>query len=164
MVEMDRVANPIIRGAIPADCDEILAVHKRAIRELCKGEYSQTQLAAWADRLTPQGYLPAIERNVFLVSEIDARVVGFCEFSVPRGEVVAMYIHPVHARHGIGTLLFNEVERIAQAHAIGTLTLSSSLSAVSFYERLGFIAGARSTHRLGNGTEIPCVAMSRSRA
>jgi len=150
-----------IRLAQPADCASILEAHVGAIRELCNAEYSQTQLAAWAERLTPSGYLPAIAKNTFLVAEKEGRVVAFAEFAPSRGEVVAMYVHPKHARCGIGTMLFREIERIAVAQGLKSMQLSSSLSAVSFYERLGFIAGARSVHRLGNGTEIPCVAMTK---
>ncbi len=153
-----------IRLAEPADCTSILAAHVGAIRELCNAEYSETQLAAWAERLTPSGYLPAIAKNTFLVAESEGRVVAFAEFAPSRGEVVAMYVHPKHARSGIGTMLFREIERIAAAQGIKSMHLSSSLSAVPFYEGLGFVAGARSVHRLGNGTEIPCVAMTRSDA
>ena len=153
-----------IRLAEPADCASILAAHVSAIRELCKAEYSETQLAAWAERLTPSGYLPAIAKNTFLVAEKEGRVVAFAEFAPSRGEVVAMYVHPEHARSGIGTMLFREIERMAASQGIKSMHLSSSLSAVSFYEGLGFVVGARSVHRLGNGTEIPCVAMTRSDA
>nr|CAS02570.1 putative integron gene cassette protein [uncultured bacterium]CAS02640.1 putative integron gene cassette protein [uncultured bacterium]CAS03024.1 putative integron gene cassette protein [uncultured bacterium] len=153
-----------IRFAKPEDCDSILAAHVGAIRELCRAEYSETQLAGWAERLTPAGYLPAIAKNTFLVAENEGRVVGFAEFAPSRGEVVAMYVQPKHARSGIGTMLFREIERLATAEGVTAMHLSSSLSAVSFYERLGFVAGPRSVHRLGNGTGIPCVAMTKAAA
>ncbi|MBA3508221.1 MAG: GNAT family N-acetyltransferase, partial [Betaproteobacteria bacterium] len=85
----------------------------------------------------------------------------FGEFALSRGEMVAIYIHPRHARRGIGTRMFRELEHIANAHGIAALKLSSSLGAVRFYERLGFVPGAPSVHRLGNGAEIPCIPMSR---
>jgi putative acetyltransferase len=151
-----------VRRAVPADCDGILAAHTEAIRELCKAEYSQSQLAAWSDRLKPSGYLPAMEKNIFLVAEVMGRIAGFAEFAPSRGEVVAIYVHPQHARQGVGTRLFREVERLASDKGVSSLHLSSSLSAVQFYERFGFVAGAAGFHRLGNGTEIPCVPMVRA--
>lgn len=158
---MTRAIDATIRPATPADCDAILTVHTSALRELCKGEYSQTQLAAWVERLTPEGYLPAIARNVFLVAEFGGRVVGFAEFALPRGEVVAIYVAPDCARSGLGTRLFGAMEQLANAHGVRSMNLSSSVSAVAFYEKLGFVAGERGVHRLGNGTEIPCVPMKR---
>ena len=151
-----------VRRAVPADCDGILVAHTEAIRELCKAEYSQSQLAAWSERLTPAGYLPAMERNVFLVAEVEGRIAGFAEFAPSRGEIVAIYIHPQHARRGVGTRLFRELEQLASDNGISSLYLSSSLSAVRFYERFGFVAGAPSSHPLGNGTEIPCIPMVRA--
>jgi len=154
----------VIRTAKPIDCAAILAAHTAAILELCRAEYSETQLAAWAGRLTPEGYLPAMERNVMLVAEVTGKVVGFGELSLERGEIVAVYVHPSHARQGIGTRLFEELQRVAAAHGVRELRLDSSLGAIRFYERLGFIAGPRSVHPLGNGVEIPCVPMTRTEA
>ena len=150
-----------IRPATTLDCAQILEAHTQAIRVLCLAEYSETQLAGWAERLTPEGYLPAIERNIFLVAEHDGRVVGFGELSLDRAEVVATYVHPEFARGGVGTQILRSMMNIAERNGVGALHLSSSLSAVPFYERLGFVPGKRSVHRLGNGTEIPCIAMSR---
>ena len=154
----------LIRTAKPSDCTAILAAHTAAILELCRGEYSETQLAAWAGRLTPEGYLPAMERNVVVVAEVNGSVVGFGELSLERGEIVAVYVHPSHILKGVGTRLFEELERVATAHGVRELHLDSSLGAVRFYERLGFIAGHPSLHRLGNGAEIPCVPMIRTGA
>lgn len=151
-----------VRLAVPEDCDGILAAHTEAIRQLCKAEYSQSQLAAWSNRLTPAGYLPAMAKNIFLVAEVDRAIAGFAEFAPSRGEIVAIYVHPKHARQGVGTRLFRELEHIASdSGRVPALHLSSSLSAVQFYERFGFVAGALSSHRLGNGAEIPCVPMVR---
>ncbi len=148
-----------VRRATANDCAGILASHVAAIRELCAGDYSDTQLLAWSSRLTPDGYLPAIESNLFLVAEHHAQVVGFAEFAIASGEVIAIYVHPKYSRQGVGTMLFHTVERHALEAGTGELYLSSSLTAVPFYERFGFLAGAQTSHRLGDGTEIPCVPM-----
>jgi D-alanyl-D-alanine carboxypeptidase len=151
-----------IRPATANDCPGILVCHVAAIRELCAGDYSATQLLSWSSRLTAGGYLPAIRANVFLVAERAGEVIGFGEFAPARGEVVAVYVHPRHARQGVGTLLFRAIERSAAESGNGELSLSSSVTAVSFYERLGFVAGPPTIHRLSDGTEIPCVPMRRT--
>lgn len=143
------------------DCAGILACHSAAIRELCAQNYSDTQLSSWASRLTEDGYLPAIASSTFFVAERAAEVIGFAEFAPSSGEVVAVYVHPHHARQGVGTLLLRAIERVAVDLGIRELSLSSSLTAVSFYERFDFVAGPITIHRLGDGTEIPCVPMRR---
>lgn len=151
----------ILRTATPNDCTGILACHVAAIRKLCAGDYSGTQLFSWSSRLTPDGYLPAIASNTFFVAERAAEIIGFAEFVPARGEIVAIYVHPQHSRQGIGTLLFRAIDRVAAESGIQELSLSSSLTAVSFYERLNFVAESATVHRLGDGTEIPCVPMRR---
>jgi putative acetyltransferase len=151
----------MIRPATAQDCAGILACHVAAIRELCAQDYSGTQLLAWSSRLTAEGYLPAVAANVFLVAERDGEVVGFAEFAAARGEVVAVYVHPQHARQGVGTRLFRAIEEHAIAAGLQELVLNSSLTAVPFYERFQFVAGPPVVHRLGDGTEIPCVPMRR---
>jgi len=161
-VRLSRPLEVTVRRAVPKDCDGILAAHIEAIRELCKGEYSKSQLAAWADRLTPSGYLPAMEKNVLLVAEVEGRVAGFAELAPSSGEIVAIYVHPRHARQGVGRQLFHALEQLANGSGgVAALHLNSSLTAVPFYERLGFVAGAPSMHCLGNGIEIPCIPMFR---
>mgnify|MGYP005859316533 CR=1 FL=1 len=156
--------NVTIRTATPNDCAGILACHVAAIRELCAQDYSGTQLSSWSSRLTPEGYLPAIASSTFLVAERAAEVVGFAEFAPSSGEVVAVYVHPKHARQGVGTLLFRAIERAADESGIRELSLRSSLTAVSFYQRFDFVAEPLTIHRLGDGTEISCVPMQRKEA
>lgn len=151
-----------IRQATAKDGPGILASHVAAITELCAGDYSETQLLAWSCRLTPEGYLPAITSNVFLVAESKGEVIGFAEFAPSRSEVVAVYVHPQHSRRGVGSMLLREIEHQASAVGICELYLSSSLTAVPFYERFGFVATEPTVHRLGDGTEIPCVPMRRA--
>ncbi|MHA3774439.1 GNAT family N-acetyltransferase [Verrucomicrobiota bacterium sgz303538] len=150
-----------LRPATTADCTGILVCHVAAICELCAGDYSETQLLAWSTRLTPEGYIPAIESNLFLVAEREAEVIGFAEFEPSRGEIVAIYVHPQHSRQGVGTRLVQAIERHAFESGLHELCLSSSVTAVPFYERFGFVSGQRTNHRLGDGTEIPCVQMRR---
>jgi putative acetyltransferase len=152
-----------VRHATAHDCHGILASHVAAIRELCAGDYSDTQLLAWSSRLKPEGYLPAIESNLFLVAEHDTQVIGFAEFAPSRGEVVAVYVHPQYSRQGVGTMLFQAIEHYAFETGIHEFCLSSSLTAVPFYQRFGFIAGQQTSHQLADGTEIPCVPMRRQR-
>ena len=75
--------------------------------------------------------------------------------------------HPIQLggsrRLAIGTSLFRVIERIAEEVDVTSLILDSSLCAVPFWEMPGFRAIEQRTHRLGEGTVIPCVAMRRDR-
>ena len=162
MHDADAGLNITVRHATANDCAGILASHVAAIRELCAGDYSDTQLLTWSSRLTPDGYLPAIASHLFLVAEHHSQVIGFAEFAPASGEVIAVYVHPRYSRQGVGTMLFQAVERHALEAGTHELYLSSSITAVPFYKRFGFLAGQQTSHRLGDGTEIPCVPMRRT--
>ena len=54
------------------------------------------------------------------------------------GEVRAVYVHPDHARHGVGSALLAELEGYARGRGLDRLSLQSSLNAVGFYERAGY--------------------------
>jgi putative acetyltransferase len=153
--------NITLRHATANDAPGILATHVAALRELCAGEYSETQLRAWSSGLAPEGYLPAIDSHVFLVAEGDTGIVGFVDFDPSGGEIVAMYVHPRHARLGLGTMLLQAIEARARAADIRELVLTSSITAVPFYERFGFVAGPSTTHQLADGSGIPAVSMRR---
>lgn len=53
-------------------------------------------------------------------------------------EVTAVYVHPDAGREGVGAALYEELERRARAHDVGTLALHASRNAVPFYESHGY--------------------------
>ena len=84
-----------------------------------------------------------------LVAEVDGRVCGLvllgaCQDPDARpddGEVIALYVHPVHWRSGVGRALVDAAtERLAAAgHRQATVwTLAESPRNLAFYESLGF--------------------------
>jgi len=63
-----------------------------------------------------------------------------------RAQLVSMWTAPTHRRHGIGRLLVKEVLAWARSRNAEHLQLnvtSSNLTAISFYERLGFTMTGR---------------------
>ena len=99
--------------------------------------------------------------NPFVVAEAAERIVGFGELDVEHGQVKAVYVHPGHARRGIGRALLRELERIARVRGVAALWLDSSLNAVPFYRSEGFRESGESMHRLSSGGSMPCVRMQK---
>ena len=151
-----------LRPATTDDCPVILETQIASIRELCTAEYDAGQIEKWTSGLTADTFRPGVEANEFLVAEGDAGIVGFAEMNPTEGEIAAIYVHPRHARLGLGTLLFQALERRARADGTKRMKLISSLTAVPFYQRFGFAAGPVTTQRLANGAEIQGVPMHRT--
>jgi len=144
----------IIRQANRDDALAIHELHTRSVMELCKTYYSDAQIHGWIDHRTPEGYYSLIDRGTHFVAIIDSQIVGF-EEAVP-GEVLALFVSPDHVNRGIGTILFDHAMKTAiQSEKV---SLESTLNAVSFYIKNGFVRVERRTTRRGN-VDLPVVLM-----
>ena len=144
----------VIRQANRDDALAIHELHTRSVMELCKTYYSDAQIHGWIDHRTPEGYYSPIDRGTYFVAIIDSQIVGF-EEAVP-GEVLALFVSPDHVNRGIGTILFDHAMKIAiQSEKV---SLESTLNAVSFYIKNGFVKVERRTARRGN-VDLPVVLM-----
>ncbi len=148
-----------LRRAIPADCEQIARLHEASIRGLGITSYTPEQVDSWAAHLTPERYLPAIERNDVLLVVAGPDVVGFA--ALDGQEVAALYVSPAHARHGVGRMLMDELIRLASERGAEGLHLSASMNAVPFYEAIGFTAIESSTWHSRGGLEMPCLRMEK---
>src|SRR5947209_8753232 len=95
-----------IREARLDDVPGVKAIHKAAVWQLCANDYTPEQLAAWTESddtpALPIALRPGSD-SIMWVAEQDGAVVGFG--SLGGDEVHAVYVHPEHARQGIGTRL-----------------------------------------------------------
>jgi N-acetylglutamate synthase-like GNAT family acetyltransferase len=148
-----------IRKAEPEDKEPIWRVHVKAIRETCVSHYSQEVIRIWAGRLQPDKYEEAIRSNEFFVAEENGAVVGFGELDPAGGEIQGLYVSPDVRGRGVGQKLLWTLEERARAFGLGSLHLTSSLNAVSFYERAGFKSLGELTKTLSPGVERASVRM-----
>lgn len=78
------------------------------------------------------------------------------------GEVRAVYVHPNHARQGVGTALLDELERRARRRGFDSLVLTASLNAVPFYEHHDYETVDELVHEFGGEVEGGAVVMRKS--
>lgn len=148
-----------IRKAEQEDKEAIWRVHIKAIRETCISHYSQEVIRTWAERLQPEKYEEAIRSSEFFVAEENGVVVGFGELDRAAGEIQGLYVSPDVASRGFGQKLLSTLEEKARTFGLRSLHLTSSLNAVSFYERAGFKALEKMTKTLSPGVERESVRM-----
>jgi putative acetyltransferase len=148
-----------IRRARQEDREAIWRVHGRAIRETCASHYSQDVIQIWAGGLRPEKYQKAIEEYEFFVAEEDGVVVGFGELGPAAGAIQGLYVSPDVKGRGVGWRLLCTLEERARAYGLESLRLTSSLNAVSFYERAGFKAVEALTETISPGVERGSVRM-----
>jgi len=147
-----------IRRAAPRDVPAICEMHNSSIRELCLGPYSREQIDDWIGSLNPAGYVKAMETLEFILA-VEKDIVGLSILDPEKAELTALYVSPRHIGRGIGRMLVAEVEALSRETGIYRLRLSSTLNAVGFYERMGFVRRYDSSYTLPCGTVLPCVRM-----
>ena len=73
----------------------------------------------------------------------------------------AMFVHPKHARHGLGRMILEHSERTAMGEGFRSFELMATLPGVRLYEKFGYHGEAIITHPLGDGIEIRFLPMKK---
>ena len=127
-----------IRPALEDDADKISAVILRALRETNAKDYASGIIERVERSFSPRAVLQLIGERTVFVATIDCRIVGTASLD---GSVVrSVYVVPDVQARGIGKLLMAEIERTARERNILKLAVPSSVTAQTFYARLGFRA------------------------
>lgn len=152
-----------IRRALPGDAEAIWGMHTKCIRTLCSSTYSSEEIEAWCDALSPERYREALRGDVdFFVAHRGEEILGICIFSLPEGELFALYVSPSSVGQGVGTELLKYVESLGIRRSLPGLTVRSTVNAESFYIRQGFVPQREERHELPGGLSLRCIRMYKS--
>lgn len=142
-----------IRRAAASDAGSITAIMRSAIRALPAGAHPPAALAAWSS-------LPALYHRwamgpggeTYLVAERAGRRVGYAALRGP--ELTAVFVRPSAAGRGVGAALVGAALRLARRRGERAVSVVAAVSAVSFYERLGFRGGRAVSVPLPGGARL----------
>uniref|UniRef100_A0A1X7VP12 N-acetyltransferase domain-containing protein n=1 Tax=Amphimedon queenslandica TaxID=400682 RepID=A0A1X7VP12_AMPQE len=156
---------PSIRPLLDSDIRAVQEVHINCIKEVCSSCYSKEDITAWIDRQSITRYQSLFREGTAIVAENEeGEVIGFGHIDKTSDEgcdhvIKGLYVSPKVIGRGVGTLLFNELKRIAVHDGCNKLLVFSSKNAVSFYERIGFIAGKCAKHCPNESDNLFCIKM-----
>lgn len=151
-----------LRAGKPADAPGIYAVHERAVRELCRGVYSDEQIESWVCGNSAQRYVEAmdVEGEIFEVAV--ARLRGIVGFSAYKDEEVrSLYVDPDWARLGVGSALLQRAEAAIAAAGHSKVVIGASLIGLPFYEARGYHVLKHRHWRSRGGLMIPAADMEK---
>jgi len=150
-----------IRKATFKDAPDILRAHQDSIRKIASKDHSDSQIAAWSDDLTAEGYVKAMTNGEeYYVAWNNQIIVGFS--SMKDSTVMAVYVSKAAAGLGVGRALYDTLEKEAVKRSLTKLSLTSSLTARGFYKRLGFSELEEVSHKFKSGEEVRCFKMEKS--
>lgn len=123
-----------LRLCTQADLPAVLNLFRTSVHTLCRADYTPAQLSAWAPADTDEApWARRLQCQTFLLAEEDGDLMGFA--SLEGDYLDLLYVHPRHARRGVGTVLCDALERQCTGQRI---TVHASLTARPFFARRGY--------------------------
>ena len=142
---MDKSLNGGNLRTRPAKLDDaarLFELRRAAILEIASGT-RDTQILAWAARVTPADMERRIVEMDVHVAELDGAIVGWVAVDVDYLE--GLYTDPRFARQGIGTTLIELVENLVRERGGEVIRAEASRSAEAFYLRRGYVRTGAAT-------------------
>ena len=156
--------NVVVRRLRDDELRLYLQIHTAAIQGLATSHYDPATIAGWMVPITDDNLRDLqtnVDQEIRLIAELEGQPVGIGALVVEHSELRACYVHPDAARHGVGTAIVHEIERLAKEHGLSQLQLAGSLNAEAFYVALGYSVRERSDVVLGNGHRMAAVWMEK---
>lgn len=133
-----------IRAAHPDDAPAVSEVILAALRETNARDYTPSVIERLQQSFSPDAVRVLIGKRKAFVAVAGSRIVGTAGLD---GSVVrTVFVAPDVQGQGVGRMLMAEIERVSRDAGIETLTVPSSVTAESFYAKLGFAAVRDSYH------------------
>lgn len=171
----------LIRTATGADITALQALIPASVRSLSAGFYDARQIES---ALTHVFGIDSqlIADATYFVAEDDGLIVGCGGWSkrqtlfggdqskAERGDplldpatdaarIRAFFVHPTHARKGIGKRIIEACEKAARQAGFRTLELAATLPGVPFYLMLGYTTTEQFEYQLADGVPFPLARM-----
>jgi GNAT superfamily N-acetyltransferase len=98
-------------------------------------------------------------RTLFGGDRFASRDSGELDPKVDAAKIRAFFVHPGHARKGVGRAILSLCESEAKASGFRSIELMATLPGVRLYKACGYEAGERIEYQTGEGAGIQLVPM-----
>lgn len=121
--------------------DDLTALQKlftETVSVICSKDYDQDQIRVWMSSIENKDrWLDIVTNQFILVAEVHKQIVGFCTLD-KESCIDLLYVHKDYQRKGIAYQLYLEIEKEARRKEQRQLNSDVSLTAVPFFEKIGF--------------------------
>lgn len=150
----------VIRKASRYDAPVAWEIRKAAIGWQSSGFYSETELKVWTAGELTEDFSDIVERY-FHVIELDGEIVATGMIRLDSGKIDALFVKPAHMAKGFGRMMLKHLESIAVDAGLDHMELDSTLNAVAFYRKSGFVGEEVSVYHSPRGVSLACVPMGK---
>ncbi|MBI1201535.1 MAG: GNAT family N-acetyltransferase [Rhodopseudomonas sp.] len=149
---MSATAHPklALRPFLPADTPVLAEIFRESVMELTADDYSEEQQEAWTSALDDlESFANRLGAQLSLIGTLQGSPVGFASLAGGK-KIDLLYVHPVAAGQGVGSMLIDALEKLAGARGADKLTVDASDSARGFFEKRGYVAQQRNSVSVGD--------------
>ncbi|MDR3286183.1 MAG: GNAT family N-acetyltransferase [Prevotellaceae bacterium] len=120
------------------DLLELQQLFVDTVSTICRADYNDEQIKAWISGIEDtERWQGILTQQYVLIAEDKQRIVGFG--SLDKGNYIDMlYVHKDRQNQRIAYQIYNEIEKEAKRQKQTFLTSDVSLTAKSFFEKMGF--------------------------
>lgn len=140
---------PGLRPFLPADVPLLAEIFRASIEELTGEDYSEAQQEAWASKADDESFAKRLSEALTLVATMDGSPLGFIALK-DNTHIDFFFVHPAVAGQGVGSMLYEAIEKLATARAATRLTADVSDTALGFFQKRGFQPQRRNTVTIGD--------------
>ncbi|MEM7224600.1 MAG: GNAT family N-acetyltransferase [Pseudomonadota bacterium] len=130
------MAHLSIIPATLADAPALSELIQRTIRRTNAADYDPAEIELVCESFAPERIAEIMSRRAVYLAKQDATPVG--TVSLGDGKLHALFVDPDLQGQGLGQRLVGHVEARARTCGLQRLEVSSSITALPFYERLGY--------------------------
>ena len=150
-----------MRSCFLQDVPGMVKMFRETVHLVCKQDYSQEQLQAWAPESVDQlRWIKKIQEQDSIAAEVNNELVGFCTWE-REGFIDLLYVHHAYQRMGIGSVLYSHAELTLRLSGVKYIQTHSSLTALPFFKRHGFSTVMKQQLQIA-GVVIPNVVLEKN--
>lgn len=142
-------------------------IHTASFASAAKSHYAQTDIDAFVGFVRSPSYADLLLGNPSFGAWIGDELVGVAAWSPgegrsPTARILVVSVRPLFTSSGLGRLLVEHIEEEAHAAGFRALEVSAPLSAVEFFEGLGYLSVRQGGWKLPQGPELAVVFMRKA--
>jgi putative acetyltransferase len=127
-----------IRRYKKSDIAAIARLYYQTVHFINSRDYPEEQISAWAPRIYEDSFWRIrFKKHQVYVAEQDGIITGFAKFE-NTGHIDCFYVHHEWQGRGVGTQLMAHIESAARRRKIHRLFADVSITAMSFFRKMGF--------------------------
>lgn len=126
-----------LRPFRPADKRTLQQLFFDTVHTVNARDYSQEQLDIWAPEEPNREAWARLDVQFCFIVEYQKIIVGFASLS-QEGLIDFLFVHKDFQGRGIASTLLKQLERIARKRGLTQLTTEASITALGFFEKIGF--------------------------